>query len=1105
MAKSKKPDKLAISRNGTSFKLSWSLPKGGYESQKMSYRWYINGKAQGWVKGWADNKAKSHKTTKSVSVSYNAGSYYPSTSNRITGIELAVGGTAKNKKWSGWAYFSKSITPPNIPSITQTVNTEVQAKCAFTATTSYSNTDYKPYYNGLFQTILVKDSDEESGAKAWELGDAIIESGGLAAGASYTWDKQEDGLELSSGSSYVRWVRMQSRGAGGWSSWAYQHHSYALPNRAVVTEKSAQEESAGGYTCYFEWEAQPTFSRPIDRVVPQYCFATPEEGMECPDGVQWESLPPVILTANKIKDETGEEKTIYKDATRFSIDRSVGRDQCLFVRANTEHDKIGENYGVTRGEAVVAATGYLKDPGTPTYVVGDNYTLTVTAENKSDVDGSIVAVYYSDSDHPSFIAGYIENGQTTANVKCPAFAANPKIGVKALVPSTTPVYTTDSESVRHYTIDAAMESLNMVYSAGGGIIPTPPTNVEVVQSSETANTIRVSWSWTWDDATGVELSWADHADAWESTDEPETYDVSAIRASAWNISGLEAGVTWYVRVRFIKEVSDSVIYSPYSVIKSVTPKSSPSIPSLDLSSNVITPDGSVTASWGYTTTDGTGQGYAEITTAVINAAGIFYGKYALTEDTEVVEGKVYFDLVDDEYVPVTPETGDNPFVEGWYEVVQNIIAHTETAQHVTINADDPATGWQAGETYLLCVRVMSQSGARSEGWSAPQSITIAEPLVCTITNTSLTEGTITSIDEQEETVTETVAALDEFSDAEPLTVTVSGAGSYGRTVVAIERADDFVIERPDGTTYHGYAGETVALIEQAGDSQITIDTNALIGTLDDTGVYRIVATVMDELGQTDTSDKFVVNGNTYDKFSVLWSHQAITPTATAVIDTTDNISKITPVAPTGTLTGDTCDIYRLSVDKAELVVKGGEFGTTYVDPYPTIGEYGGHRVVFMTYNGDYYTEDAEPAWVDTDDILDLDYSIIDFDGDELEVAYNMELSSSFEKSFEETTYLGGAVKGDWNASVSRKGSIKAACVVNNDPETIEKVRALATYAGICHVRSKDGSSYAADVQVSDEQSYDTAGKVYEFTLSITKVDTEGADGMTLSEWEAQQE
>ena len=199
------------------------------------------------------------------------------------------------------------------------------------------------------------------------------------------------------------------------------------------------------------------------------------------------------------------------------------------------------------------------------------------------------------------------------------------------------------------------------------------------------------------------------------------------------------------------------------------------------------------------------------------------------------------------------------------------------------------------------------------------------------------------------------------------------------------------------------------------------------------------------------------------------------------------------------------DIYRLSADKPQLVVENGTWGTTYVDPYPTIGEFGGHRVVFKTDNGDYITALEHPAWVDLDetdgDILDLRYSVIDFDGNRLECDFNQSISNSFSKDFKETQYLGGSVQGDWNPAISRSSTVNTVFINTYDPDAIRTLRALASYPGICHVRTKDGSSYAADVQVGDEVSYDKAGKVVSASLTITRVDPEGYDGMSLADWE----
>ena len=63
------------------------------------------------------------------------------------------------------------------------------------------------------------------------------------------------------------------------------------------------------------------------------------------------------------------------------------------------------------------------------------------------------------------------------------------------------------------------------------------------------------------------------------------------------------------------------------------------------------------------------------------------------------------------------------------------------------------------------------------------------------------------------------------------------------------------------------------------------------------------------------------------------------------------------------------------------------------------------------------------------------------------------------------------------------------------------MRRLATYAGICHVRTPDGSSYAADVQVSEGRKQGTGHSMVEFSLTITRVDVEALEGMTYAEWQ----
>ena len=80
-------------------------------------------------------------------------------------------------------------------------------------------------------------------------------------------------------------------------------------------------------------------------------------------------------------------------------------------------------------------------------------------------------------------------------------------------------------------------------------------------------------------------------------------------------------------------------------------------------------------------------------------------------------------------------------------------------------------------------------------------------------------------------------------------------------------------------------------------------------------------------------------------------------------------------------------------------------------------------------------------------------------------------------------------------------------VMTNDWDTISQLRKLAQYEGLCHVRTRDGMNYIADVEVSEripyEAYYDPNGDVThigEYSLNITRIDPIELDGLTFDEW-----
>lgn len=1001
---STKPKGLAISRNGMKFACSWK--KGESYSDKQQFAYVVDrvGKTDKWTTAVNIGKA-----TTSRSVSLALSNYYPySGKPKISQFKFRVRGVSKKEKWSDWVAQAFAINLPSKPSVTVTPNESNYNQCTFSWSVDTSNT-HNIFTDVEIQTKLVTNYDY-GGDKGW-----TSATGGASGSKTYT----ETASTIASGS-HTRWFRVRSRGPRGASEWRYACRVYSAPY-AATNVKAEVSKQAGGMQTKVTWSQTKNNSYPVDTTTAEYAIKVPGAGLSYSGDADG--------TIGTLAGAGG--------AASAFISQGLSEDECLFVRVASTH-----LYKTTYSGWALAATGDLKDPEITDLSTNDNtHRATITASGHTDVPDAFMVVLYRTGSEPNktAVVGIIPQGQTQTTVQCPDWSAEDsfELGIYSCVGSHSRIERSDG--VDSFSVTARMKSKDPVWQ--GGQVPHAPRNV-TVNPTAIAGTVRVIWDWSWREAQSAIISWADHEDAWESTDEPETYTVNNTHAGEWNVSGLETGRRWWFRVRLVKGSGENGVYGAWSAPAVIDLSSAPSVPVLSLSQGIIPKGGSISAFWAYVSNDGTSQAYAEICEASISGSGITYG---------------------------------------------DIVASTETAQHVTLYAD--SLGWAAGETHYLCVRVVSGSGKVSDEWSDPVPVVIADALSAVIESTSLVEQEITVDDN-----TRTVLSL----TAMPFTARITGAGIGGTTELVIERAEDYHIDRPDDTDFNGFAGETVALFSQTGEAGITLNREDLMGILDDGASYRLIATVKDSLGQSDTTSL---------EFEVHWAHQAVKPRGTAVIS--DTVAFITPEQPDGFLEGDTCDIYRLSADRPELIVSGGSFGTVYVDPYPAIGEFGGHRIVYRTADGDYITADNELAWLDITaedgDCLNLISSLIDFDGEQIEFMYDVTHSNSWEKDFKETRYLGGSVTGDWNKAVGRTASLKGSTVTIKDQETMRKFRRLAMYPGICHIRTVDGSSFACDIQVSEDRNYDKDTIRADYSLAVTRVDPQEPEGMTYAEWISEEE
>ena len=1007
----KKPTGTEIKRSGNKFTLSWKR-KANYTAQQLKWRYSQNGK-------WSDYTSVSiTNTATSKNITLTWSDFYP-TKSAIHKLQFSVRG--KKSGWSSWATEEIVFEHPDEPTVTAELSSTHTNITDFQWTFETDTTDLKPFANVEWEAVL-QDGYSESGIKAianWSTLDDY--RSGTSSNATDTISITEssaniqDGIAVKNGS-HTRWFRCRTRGAAGASDWRYAKHVYANPQKAIITQTQAIPTSSGTLV-NVNWEVDDgNNAYPIDAVTVRYSLAVPASGLAFPAGGSW--------TDANVSDDRGK-----VGAASFEVGTALDKDECLFVQVNTEHDTF-----TTYGTPTIVRYGELTAPSGLSVSTNDTtYKATVSVSTfGSAVPDSFLAVKYCTAKNPEgIVLGIIAHGQSSVTVQCPNWTGIQKsFTVYAVQGSYT---TSTSSGITQYRINPNMISASL---NSGGSVPVAPTGVSVT-ATDIVGTVQVRWDWSWADANAAEISWADHADAWESTNPPNTYEVTTIHASQWNISDLETGVTWYVRVRLIDRDGDNETYGAYSDIQTIDLSSAPTTPILRLSAGVIPANGMTTATWAYITNDGTQQMYAEICEATYVSNTLTYGSK---------------------------------------------IASTKTAQHIDIYAED--VGWQAGTVHYLCLRVKSASGKLSDSWSDPVPVIIAEPLTASISSTSLTTGS-----ETVDGTTRTFVALDKL----PLTVTVSGAGDADSVTVAIERKTDYFLDRPDETEFVGYKGETVAIERRSGSGTVTFTRSGLLGMLDDGALYTIVATINDTLGQSDTA---ILD------FEVAWDHQALVPTAN--ISNYQDVMLITPVAPTGTVTGDTCDIYRLSADKPQLIVEDAAWGTQYVDPYPTIGNYGGYRIVFKSKYGDYITASNELAWTDYGKDEGVYYytpdTIIDFGDYTAKVKIDMTFSGEWEKDFKETRYLGGSITGDWNKAVGRTGSVKSTTIRYMDVDTIRDLHRLAEYTGICHVRMPDGSNFHANVNVSMDNDYGNAPRTTECTLNITRIDGEGLDGLTYADW-----
>lgn len=1029
-----KPAGLSVTRAGLKFTLTWKCADedydGGIEVNVRAFVGQYNKKGVKGAAAWTDwAKISVLRGETSASKSYSASSYYPTTKNYLWGVEFRVRGKRKPSE-------KNDRTTTYDWSAWVSKKMELSAPPAPTVTQELDSTlENKTTFSW---SVNYSDTNTQPFRNVeWQ--SIFVKDCTETDGSKLSWKSSTLGWSTGTGSAEGSWAKVDDQQLIGETSYT---RWFRIRSRGCGGNGTTSGVSAWKYTKHVY--AVPN-SVVIDEVEKPYSSmwirVKWHVGAPADHPVDSVSVQYVIgYPDNNLGVPTNPSWTTIHtyadtagtDEITFLVDRTLELDECIWVRVTATHDRrtrYSKNWLVVCGKMTAPESFSVQTNP-------DSRTATYDATYNGDVPDAKIAYIFrmqsADGDNVNnYIIGFDSVGESVTYPVIPD-GWSARFGVFAFQGSYEKSKDSGTDGVTYYEISDNMRSSNVWQ---GGYLPPVPTKVKVVPT-ETPGEVLMTWTWgSWAKSNRCELSWSKNPNAWESNKGPETYMLTSLTRGRWRISDLEIGVTWYFRIRLANETDRAITYGQYCDTVAVELASAPSIPVLSFTPQITLPGKNVMATWLYASTDGTAQ----------KAANIYEVTYSGT--TPVYSSKAI------------------------------AAAKADRTKKFKI----PST-YAPGE-HSFAVKVQSASGQWSE-YSDPAVVMVAEPLTCTIASTSLVERTIEDELGNEITVYDLTAL--------PFTATITGAGAGGETQLIIERAEEYHMRRPDESDIDGYDGETIAIIRQSGESQISVSQNDLIGALDDGASYRLLATTVDGYGQTATKTL---------AFEVHWAHQAEIPSATVEIE--DGAAVIVVAAPPGAVEGDVCDIYRLTADVPEMILQGGEFGVAYVDPYPAIGAGYGHRCVHRTLNGDYITEDNTPAWVDlTDmdgDFVNFDYGIIDFDGRQLLFRYNTELSSQWSKDFQRTRYLGGSIVGDWNPGVIRTTTINAIIMIDED-EDFKNLRRLADYTGICHVRTPEGSSYPADVQVGDSLTFDEAGLLVHATLTCTRVDAAELDGLTYEEW-----
>lgn len=191
--------------------------------------------------------------------------------------------------------------------------------------------------------------------------------------------------------------------------------------------------------------------------------------------------------------------------------------------------------------------------------------------------------------------------------------------------------------------------------------------------------------------------------------------------------------------------------------------------------------------------------------------------------------------------------------------------------------------------------------------------------------------------------------------------------------------------------------------------------------------------------------------------------------------------RINLTPPPNSISTDVYDIYRMTGDGVQLI--GRDFPLTYeaTDEYAPFGDdlTNHYRIAIRT-------EDGDVEFSDIEYLLDGDMIRLDWAEGFIEYPYSIDIGDSYSKDVDIRKHLDGSIGAYWNQGIERKGSLSTDVIKILQQNDIDLTRRLARYIGPVFVRTREGTAFEADVQISNLNTKNIA--VMSIAIDATEVD-----------------